>query len=90
MSGIPAPRDPIARAIFAALSAEQDKRDGRTVEQWMQAELDAVWRRCSELAGHTIDRSAVRLAMDRASGHDDYPHKVAHGCAELVNEHLRR
>lgn len=83
---IPPPRDPTARAIFDALVDEQEKRPGRSVEEWKRRELDAVWKTVCALAGRPVPREEVEAKESMAAGHVDYTHKVAYYCADLVTK----
>jgi len=84
---IPPPRDPIARAIFDALDREQQKRPERSYPQWLEAEEYAVWQEVLRHAPAFVPRDRVAQAMRSASGHVDYPWKVAYYCAELCRTH---
>lgn len=82
------PRSEPARTLYDALQAEAKHRKGRTPEQWMDAEQQAVWRAARDyaqqhgLAVPTID--AVRKAERLASGHTDYGLKWALGVAQAL------
>ena len=81
---IPPPRDPVARSIFDVLDAEQAKRADRPWTESERREEQAVWEKCCALAGRHVELADVRSKMRMASGHIDYPWKVAYYCADLV------
>lgn len=83
------PRTDPARAIYDAFQDEAEHRKGRTVEQWLAAEIDAVHREATRqaekfgLAAPTTEM--VRSAEVYASGSVDYGAKWAYTLVEAMH-----
>jgi hypothetical protein len=79
---------PVFDAIRAKLNAETQKRGGRTVEEWILAEREAVMREVNRqrylLAYKPVGISQIERAERLAVGHSDYVSKFAHAAADLV------
>ncbi|WP_432263502.1 hypothetical protein [Cupriavidus sp. TMH.W2] len=80
-------REP-ARSIYNAFQNEAAKRKGRRVEEWMDAECDAVFResvhQASKLGLRVPSRDEVVRAERYAMGSVDYGAKWAHGIVEAM------
>lgn len=82
------PRHEPARSIYDAFQNEATKRKGRTVEEWMTAEREAVMREATMQAMRlglrvpTMDE--VVRAERYASGSVDYGAKWAYGVTEAM------
>lgn len=76
------PRHEPARTIYDAFQAEAKRRKERTVEEWVRAERDAVWRAARDYAQQhelTIPTMAqVESAERYAMGSVDYGAKWAY------------
>lgn len=77
-----------ARAIYDALVREQKYRDGRSCEEWQEAELYVVWDAARDYAlqaGLTVPTmDDVQRADQQAMGHVDYAAKLAHGVVDVM------
>jgi hypothetical protein len=77
-----------ARSIYDAFVAESGKRRGRSLETWIEAERQAVWRAAQAGADHcglTAPSVEQVLAAERlARGHVDYGSKWAIYVAEAM------
>lgn len=82
------PRHDPARSIYDAFQCEADKRKGRTVEEWMTAEREAVFREATHQAQKLGLRpptiAEIISAENYASGSADYGAKWAYGVAEAM------
>lgn len=80
-------REP-ARSIYDALVREAANRKGRTVEEWLSAERDAVLReavvQAQKFGRKTPSLALVERAERAATGHTDYAAKWAYGVAESI------
>lgn len=82
------PRHEPAKSIYLAFQEEASKRKGRSVEQWMKEETDAVFRACERearklgLQAPTMEQvqSAERYAM----GSVDYGAKWAYQLVRVM------
>jgi hypothetical protein len=77
-----------AKAIYAALVAEQEHRSERGVYEWILRERQAV-HQAVEVAAmrhglRPLSMAEVKIAEDMASGHCDYTMKYALGAAEMM------
>lgn len=78
-----------ARSIYDAFQVEAAKRDRRTLEEWLVAEREAVFRESVQLAKlyslrpPTIEE--VRIAENHACGSVDYGAKWAYGVVEFMH-----
>ena len=83
------PHNP-ARAIYDAFQAEAAKRPGRSVEEWIEAERQAVWRAACAGARERGCRPPTIEEVERceqyACGSTDYGSKWAYGIAAAVRE----
>jgi hypothetical protein len=70
------PRHEPARSIYLAFQAEAAKRPGRSVEQWQEAEITAVYveanRQSDMLDLRPVTRDQVERAETYARGSIDY------------------
>lgn len=82
------PRHEPARALYDAFQAEALKRNGRSFEEWSDAECNAVWavaRDHAQQHGKPVPSlAAVQQAERMASGHTDYGAQWAYGVARLL------
>lgn len=82
-----------AQAIYDAFQMEAEKRRGRSVEEWLKAERQAVLAAASQaaeqmgLAVPTMEQ--VILAEHCAMGHVNYGAKWAYGIAESMHKAQR-
>lgn len=80
-------REP-ARSIYDAFQAEASKRQGRSVEEWLQAEREAVWRAAHDQAAMLALRcptmGEIEAAERYAMGSVDYGLKWALGVERLM------
>lgn len=76
------PRHEPARSIYLAFQAEAAKRNGRSVDEWIKAERDAVYRECvnqAQMLGLTAPSLDEVAAAERyACGSIDYGAKWAY------------
>jgi hypothetical protein len=79
---------PVYEAIRAKLSAETERRAGKTVEEWILTERECVLREVnrqrSVLTLDPVSIADVERAERMAVGHSDYVSKYAHAAADLV------
>lgn len=77
-----------ARAIYDAFIEQAKKRNEYTLEEWIEAEEQAVWRAARDYAQqHGLpvpDILRIRRAEYLARGHIDYAAKWAYGVAEYL------
>lgn len=77
-----------ARTIYDTLQAEALRRPGRSVDEWVEAERNAVWAASRDYAqkhGLSVPTiKAVQMAEQSACGHTDYCAKWAYGVAEAL------
>lgn len=77
-----------AKTIYDALQAEALKRSGRAVDDWIEAERNAVWTASRDYAlkyGLRVPTlSVVERAEQSACGHTDYCAKWAYGMAAAL------
>lgn len=77
-----------ARTIYDVIRSEASKRSGRTVEQWLEAELKAVWSAARDYAQQnglrvpTLDE--IEAAERSACGHTDYGAQWAYAVARRL------
>lgn len=82
------PRHDPARSIYNAFQDEASKRKGRTVEEWTEAEREAVFNasirqaRIMKLQAPSLED--VIRAEQYARGSVDYGAKWAYGVAEVM------
>ncbi|ODP35165.1 hypothetical protein A9762_12345 [Pandoraea sp. ISTKB] len=80
-------REP-ARGIYDALLREASKRMGRSTEEWISAERDAVLReaifQAQKLGRPAPSLDDVERAERAALGHSDYIAKWAYGVAAAI------
>lgn len=82
------PRHEPARTLYDAFQTEAEKRPGRSYEEWVAAEREAVWRAAKDyaqqnwLAVPTLD--AVTAAERQAFGHTDFGAKWAYAVADVL------
>ena len=75
-----------ARTLYDAFQEEATHREGRSVEEWILAERQAVWEAARDYAQQhglripTMDE--VKQAENCASGHVDYGAKWAYAIVE--------
>lgn len=78
-----------ARTIYDAFQAEAAKRSTRTVEEWMEREVDAVWRAAVDYARQNgrraPDLEEVQAAERHASGSADYGAQWAYALARKMS-----
>lgn len=78
-----------ARTIYDALVAETLSRPSRSVDEWVEAERNAVWAASRDYAQkHGLDVptiAAVLKAEQSACGHTDYCAKWAYGMAAHIS-----
>lgn len=90
MSDVFRPRNEPFRTIYDAFQAESAKRKGRTPEEWMRAEREAVWRAArdyAEMYGHRVPTmDEIKIAERQAEGHTDCGAKWAYGVGHLMLE----
>ena len=88
MNDIFRPRSEPARAIYEAFEAEATKRDGRSAEEWQEAERRAVYRAAQSAAtsmGLRVPSMEEVVAAERyAMGSTDYGAKWAHGVVRAM------
>lgn len=88
MSDIFRPHTEPARTLYDAFQEEAAKRKGRSVEEWLDAEMQAVWAAARDYAQQhglrVVRLSEVADARSSASGHVDYGAKWAYGIAERM------
>lgn len=84
------PKNRIAQVLYDAFQKEAKKREVRTVEEWKEAEIMAVWRAACFLAIannlRTLSIDEVRDASDYASGSVDYGSKWAYKVLDKMRE----
>lgn len=77
-----------ARSIYAALEAEAKKREGRSAEVWMKAEVDAVHREAVHQAQIHGLRAPSRVEVESAElyamGSADYGAKWAYKVVDAM------
>ena len=77
-----------AKRIQQVFYKESEKRDSRTLEEWQEKELLAVWRATNEERARDgkgpVRIGAVKDAERMARGHIDYSMKWAFYCESLV------
>ncbi|WP_228757801.1 hypothetical protein [Pseudomonas aeruginosa] len=77
-----------ARSIYAAFQAEAEKREHRSVEEWMSAEVDAVHREAVHQARtHGLrvpSKEEIERAESYAMGHADYGAKWAYSVVDAM------
>lgn len=82
------PHSEPAMSLYDAFQAEARKRKGRSVEEWIKAEREAVWRAARDQAEMLGLRcplmSEVEAAERYAMGSVDYGSKWAHGVARVM------
>ncbi|MCO3748727.1 hypothetical protein FA132_25745 [Pseudomonas aeruginosa] len=79
-----------ARSIYAAFQAEARNRSGRSVEEWMAAELNAVHResvyQAQALGLRAPSRAEVESAERYARGSADYGAKWAYRVVDAMRK----
>lgn len=79
-----------ARSIYTAFQAEAKNRSGRSVEEWMTAELDAVYReavyQAQALGLRTPSKEEVKSAERYAMGSADYGAKWAYRVVDAMQK----
>ena len=84
------PRREPARSIYQAFQAEAEKRNGRSCDEWMAAEKDAVHREAAfqaqQMGMQVPSIQQVAAAERYASGSVDYGAKWAYGVVEAMRE----
>jgi len=84
------PRQEPARSIYKAFQAEAEKRNERTLDEWMEAEKDAVHReavfQAQRLGMQAPSMQQVADAERYARGSVDYGSKWAYGVVEPMRE----
>jgi hypothetical protein len=83
---IPAPRHPIAKIIYDVLDKEMSKRKGKHASEWMENEIDVVWKIACRLANKQISRKDIENCESLARGHIDYHNKFSLHVAFLVED----
>lgn len=82
-------REP-ARTIYDAFQAEAKKRKGRSVNEWIEAERQAVWRAARDYAQQRglriLSLEEVTMAENYAMGHVDYGAKWAYQVERAMNK----
>jgi hypothetical protein len=77
-----------AQTIYDALITESELRSGRSVDEWIAAEKNAVWKAAHDYAqqyGLRIPTIAdVEQAETQAMGHCDYAAKYAYGVVRCM------
>lgn len=77
-----------ARSIYAAFQEEAKKRNGRSVEEWVAAEIDAVHRasvlQSQALGLRVLNRIEVENAERYAMGSADYGAKWAYKVVDAM------
>lgn len=90
MSDIFEPTSEPARSIYCAFQNEASKRDGRRVEEWQNAEVDAVHREAVLQAQRTGLRSPTRAEVEQAEryacGSADYGATWAHALVRSMHK----
>lgn len=82
------PRQSPAAEIYDAFQEEARHRASRSLDEWIEAELNAVWRTACEQARQlgmiepTMEQ--VQQAQITAMGHIDFGSKWALGVAEVI------
>lgn len=80
-------KDP-AKQIYDAFVAESDRRQGRPLQEWIQAERDAVLTAAVGIAQRMSLRTPTLEDVERAErsaqGHTDYGAKWAYRVAEVM------
>lgn len=80
------------RAIYDAFQAESEKRSGRRLEEWLEAEVQAVWRAARDYAQANNMRvptlQEVQHAERSAYGHSDYAKKWALYVSECMRKEM--
>ncbi|KAB1444163.1 hypothetical protein [Bordetella bronchiseptica] len=88
MSDIWRPTSEPARSIYDVIRAEAIKRPGRSVDEWLEAELKAVWFAARDYAQqHGLPAPTLRdikSAERSACGHTDYGAQWAYGVARRL------
>ena len=79
-----------ARSIYNAFQKEAEKRDGRTIEEFILAErtavLEAAWTYANKNGLKEPTMEDVRIAENYAYGSVDYGSKWAHRLSQLMAE----
>lgn len=88
MQDIFEPRHEPARSIYNVFQAEATKRKERSVDEWLAAERDAVFReatRQAQMLGMRVPTMAEVASAERyATGSADYGAKWAYGVVEAM------
>lgn len=78
------------RTIYDAFQLESEKRSSRRLEEWLEAEVQAVWRAARDYAqAHNMrvpTLQEVQHAERSAYGHNDYAQKWALYVSECMRE----
>lgn len=86
------PRFDPARSIYDALVAEQQHREGRSIEEWAAAERDAVLRATNDYATkhgkNLVTAKDVKCAEISASGHIGYSTQFAHRIVDFMEQRV--
>ncbi|MBZ2207133.1 hypothetical protein [Massilia soli] len=82
------PRHELAKSIYLAFQTEGSKRKGRTVDAWVQAEREAVFREClrqAQMRGlHALTMDEAAAAERYAYGSTDYGAKWTYQLVRLM------
>jgi transcription initiation factor TFIIIB Brf1 subunit/transcription initiation factor TFIIB len=82
------PRSGIAQVIYDAFQAEAFGRNGREIEEWQEAERQAVWRVARDCAEknnlHVPTLEEIKEAEHYALGSVDYGAKWAYKIVEIM------
>jgi hypothetical protein len=83
------PKTEPALSIYNAFQAEASKRNGRSVEEWLLAEREAVFqeadRQAKKLGLRSPSMKEIVDAENYASGSVDYGSKWAYGVARSMS-----
>lgn len=84
------PRFEPARSVYLSFQEEAAKRHGRTVEEWMAAEIQAVYQEALKqavaLGLRALTLAEIQAAQRSASGHVDYGAQWAYRISDLMHK----
>ncbi len=90
MKDIFRPTRALPRALYDAFQKEADKREGKTVEEWIRNENMAVWKAARDYAlAHELKPPTMQQVVDKshyASGHIDYGAKWVYGVESIMGK----
>lgn len=83
-----------AASIYKVFAEESKKREGRSVDEWMEAELEAVFqesvRQANRFGLNVPTKEEVEQAEMRAMGSADYAAKWAYRIVDIMHKNTGR